>query len=119
MNDKHDAEQVIEALEAVSVIPYPALGIDLDGPLDDHAIFFRLLAHHWPGKVVGFSTVSVRGTQMLVEQLKLHCDDLIVAENAEAKANAIVRSGVLAVVSHDFSVAVQLPADRARLWLVT
>ena len=119
MSETHDAEQITEALEALSVIPYPSLGIDLDGPLDDQAIFFRLLAHHWPGKVIGFSTVSVRGTQMLVEQLKLHCDDLIVAESAEAKANAIARSGVLAVVSHDFSVAVQLPADRARLWLVT
>ena len=119
MNDKHEAEQITEALEAVSVIPYPALGIDLDGPLDDHAIFFRLIAHHWPGKVIGFSTVSVRGTEMLVEQLKLHCDDVIVAESAEAKAAAIARSGVLAVISHDFSVAIEIPADRARLWLVT
>ena len=119
MSEPHDAEQVIEALEAVSVIPYPSLGIDLDGPLDDHAIFFRVLAHHWPGKVIGFSTVSVRGTELIVEQLKLHCDDLIVAENTDAKADAIIRRGVLAVVSHDFNVVMQLPADRARLWLVT
>ncbi|HVX12175.1 MAG TPA: hypothetical protein VHC22_13420 [Pirellulales bacterium] len=114
-----DVEQVAEEQDDISVIPYPSLGIDLDAPLEEQAIFVRLLAHHWPGKVIGFSTMTMRATEMTIEQLKLHTDDLIVAESPQAKADAVARSGVSAVVSHDFSVVSQLPVDRARLWLVT
>ena len=119
MSDKHDVEEITDEQDDISVVPYPSLGIDLDAPLEDQAIFIRLLAHHWPGKVIGFSTKTMRGTEMVVEQLRLHTDDLIVAESPQAKADAIARSGVLAIVSHDFNVMSQLPVDRARLWLVT
>jgi hypothetical protein len=118
MSDKGD-EQIVEEQEDISVVPYPSLGIDLDAPLDEQAIFIRLLAHHWPGKVIGFSTKTMRGTEMVVEQLRLHTDDLIVAESPQAKAEAIVKSGVLAAISHDFAVLSLLPTDRAKLLFVT
>lgn len=117
MYDKRDVEKIAGALTFISEMPYPSLGIDLDAPLADHPIFFRLLAKHWPGKVIGFSASNAREAELIAQRLELRCDDVIVVESPEAKADAIVDSGVLAMISHDVNVVNQDLPYRAKLWL--
>lgn len=33
-------------------IPYPTLGIDLDGTITENPLFFQVLSNNWPGNVV-------------------------------------------------------------------
>lgn len=119
MNRNNDVQELAEALADMAVIPFPAVGIDVDAPLDDQVIFIRALALNWPGRVLAFTAKNERVARATMQRLKLRCDDLILAETAEAKVEAISRSGVLAVISHDYVALSQLPADRTRLWVVT
>ena len=40
-----------QAVRNLAEMPAPALGIDLDGCVDEAPIFFPLLTSRWPGKV--------------------------------------------------------------------
>lgn len=117
MIDRNQLMSVAEALASLSTVPAPTLGLDLDAPLESSPILWQIMTNHWPGRIFGFTTVE-DDAQSLINRLNLRCDELIVAETAEAKAEAIYRSGVLAVISGDEQVLRRIPSDRVRLHLI-
>lgn len=115
-----NAEQVRTVAEAIAnlgSIPAPTLGIDLDGLLDTAPIFLRVLTSCWPGRVFGF-TRNEADARLVVERLGLRLDEVVVVITTDAKAEAIYRSGVLAIVSNDDRLLERIPNDRARLHLL-
>lgn len=40
-----------ELLTKALTVPIPALGLDLDGTIDENPLFFGILSRTWPGKV--------------------------------------------------------------------
>src|SRR5690242_8135803 len=118
MNKKEDVQELADALADIAVVPFPAIGIDVDASLDAQMIFIRALALNWPGRIVAFSNKKKQVAKVALDRLKLRCDDLILAETPEAKVEAITRTGVVAMISHDYVILSQLPADRTRLLII-
>jgi hypothetical protein len=112
-----NTEQVRSAadvLAKIGDIPPPNLGIDLDSVLEAAPIFIRVLASSWAGRVIGF-TGNEGDARLTVQRLGLRCDEVVVVATTEEKADAIYRSGVLAIVSDHEGLLRRIPNDRTRL----
>lgn len=87
---------VADALGRASEIPEPALGISLDGVIDEAPIFFKLLASRWQGKVFVISSRHDRnGAEKMLAEFDIHYDELILVDSFDAKAKIIVEKGIL------------------------
>lgn len=77
-------------------IPSPSIGIDLDGTIDEAPIFFHLLTHRWPGKVViiTFRDDRAKAERRLAE-FGIRYDELVLVRSLEAKAEEIRDRGIL------------------------
>ncbi len=74
----------------------PALGIDLDGCVDDYEVFFSTLTNTWPGKVyvVTYRDDRAKAEQVL-KQHNIRWDELILVNSFEEKAKVIAEKGIL------------------------
>lgn len=88
-------KEAADALESISSVPYPSLGIDLDGCVDECPIFFKLLADRWPGKVFVLSYRNDRAkTEADLARFDIRYDELILVNSFGAKAEVIVEKGI-------------------------
>ncbi|WP_437191326.1 hypothetical protein [Planctomicrobium sp. SH527] len=93
---KAQISEVAAALQSLSSIPYPSLGIDLDGCVDECPIFFQLLTGCWPGKVFVISYRNNREKTIAdLEKQGIRYDELILVDSFEAKAKVIEQKGIL------------------------
>jgi hypothetical protein len=93
---KDNSKAIAERLGALAEMPYPSLGIDVDGCVDEAPLFFRLLTNYWPGKVFVLTFRDDRAKA--VEDLArygIRYDELILVDSFEAKAEVIVDRGIL------------------------
>lgn len=83
-------------LMAVHSVPSPAIGVDLDGTIDEAPIFLKTLCKLWPGKVY---VISWRGDRAKTEQdlakFDIRYDELILVSCFADKAKVIVEKGIL------------------------
>jgi len=74
----------------------PALGLDLDGCVDECPVFFKLLTQFWPGKVF---IVSYRSDKEKAEaELKsydIRYDELILVDSLAGKAQVVKKKNIL------------------------
>lgn len=93
---KDAVQDVAEALPDVMDQPCPALGLDLDGCVDEAPIFFRILTRAWPGQVV---VITFRRDRAKAEEdlarFDIRYTDLTLVNSLDAKAEVIAEKGVL------------------------
>lgn len=65
-------------------IPYPTIGIDLDGTITENTLFFHVFSHNWPGRII---IVTFRDDYDKAEQdlasLYIKYDELVLAEDMD------------------------------------
>ena len=72
-----------------------ALGIDLDGCVDDYELFFSTLTHSWPGKVYVITYRDDRDkAEQVLKQHNIRWDELILVNSFEEKARVIADKGI-------------------------
>lgn len=76
---------------------YPAIGIDIDGCVDEFPRFFSVLASHWPGKVyvISFRDNRQKAEEYLARFGVVYCE-LILVNSFQEKAAVIAREGIAA-----------------------
>lgn len=95
MSLKDQVRSVADAFNMLSSMPYPSIGIDLDGTIDEAPVFFRTLTSCWPGKV--FVITYRRDRAKAEHDLRLHnvrWDELILVSSFDAKACVIAEHGI-------------------------
>lgn len=77
------AELLTKALE----VPIPALGLDLDGTIDENPLFFGILSRTWPGKVyvITYRSDHAKATKDLSD-FGIHYDAIILVSSFAQKA---------------------------------
>jgi hypothetical protein len=94
--NNESTEMITESFSALADMPYPSLGIDLDGCVDEAPLFFRLLTNYWPGKVF---VLTFRDDRTKAEadlaRFNIKFDELILVSSFDAKAEVIVDRGIL------------------------
>lgn len=94
--NKDGVKDLINSVAEVFSVPKPTLGIDIDGCIDVCPISFQLITRCWPGDVVVVSYRNDRGKATeLLSQYAIRCDELILVNSLEAKAQVIVDRGIL------------------------
>lgn len=73
----------------------PAIGLDLDGTIDEAPGFFALLARSWPGKVYILTFRSDRRkTEADLERFGIRYDELHLVSSFDGKAALLVEKGI-------------------------
>lgn len=73
----------------------PALGIDLDGCVDEMPVFFSTLTNTWPGKVYVITYRDDRAkAEHVLKQHNIRWDELILVNSFEEKAKVIADKGI-------------------------
>jgi hypothetical protein len=86
----------VQAVRNFVDTPYPSLGIDLDGCVDEAPIFFSILTGRWPGKVfvITYRDGREKAEWFLMEH-NIRWDELIFVNSFDEKAKVIVDKGIL------------------------
>ncbi len=73
----------------------PAIGLDLDGTIDEAPDFFGLLARYWPGKVYIVTYRSDRAkAEADLARFGIRYDELILVSSFDAKAAILVEKEI-------------------------
>lgn len=93
---KEQIKPVTQAMENLSNMPFPSLGIDFDGCVDEAPIFFNVMTHRWPGKVfvVTYQKDRAKAEAKLAEY-DIKYDELILVSSFDEKAEVIVKNNIL------------------------
>jgi len=93
---KNALNQISEALQNICTQGTPALGIDLDGTIDEAPFFFRTLAAVWPGKTIILTFRDDRAKTVAdLARFGIRLDEVILVNSFEAKAQNTVEKGIL------------------------
>ena len=75
--------------------PAPALGIDLDGTIDENPAFFRTLAAVWPAPVTIITFRRDRAKAIAdLARFGVRYDELVLVDRMDAKAQVIADRGI-------------------------
>lgn len=93
---KEQIKEVSDAMINLASMPYPSLGIDLDGCVDEAPIFFQLLTNYWPGKIFVITRRYDR-EKAIADLVKFHIkyDELFLVNSFDAKAQIIKDNEIL------------------------
>lgn len=75
-------------------IPYPTIGIDIDGTITENTLFFSLLSRFWPGKVIIVTYRESReGAESDLKDFCIEYDELVMTEKMD-KSSIIKEKGI-------------------------
>ena len=109
--------QIHEAAEMLRGIfhqpsPPPAIGLDLDGTIDEAPEFFRTLSQCWPGEVY---VITFRRDQAKAEQdvakFEIQCDEVILVSSFAEKANVIAEKGISVYFDDQDEILMHIPEN--------
>lgn len=109
--------QIHEAAEMLRGIfhqpsPPPAIGLDLDGTIDESPAFFRTLSKVWPGLVY---VITYRNDQAKAEadvaQFGIQCDEVILVSSFQEKAEVIAEKGISVYVDDQDEILQHIPEN--------
>jgi uncharacterized HAD superfamily protein len=91
-----------------------ALGIDLDGTIDEAPGFFRMLTNVWPGKVYIITYRNdVDGIKFRLEQFGIKYNEIICVNSFAQKAKEIRKLNIKAFFDDMDEVLIHIPEDVA------
>lgn len=90
----------------------PALGIDLDGCVDEAPLFFPTLTHSWPGKVYVITYRDDRAkAEHFLKRHNIRWDELILVNSFDGKAKIIADHGILVYFDDQPEMLRDIPAS--------
>lgn len=96
MSSKEQASTIADALGRASEAPEPALGLSLDGVINQAPGFFKFLASRWAGQVFVISSRHDRsGAEKMLAEYEIDYDELLLVDSFDAKTKAILEKGIL------------------------
>lgn len=95
MTRRKDIKEDIQAILNVVEIPYPSIGLDIDGVVDECSLFCRTLTAVWPGKVyvVSYRSDMEKAVKFL-ERFNIRYDEIILVSSFDQKAVVIQERGI-------------------------
>ena len=107
-NLKENLKAIVNVLE----IPFPSVGIDIDGCIDELPIFFQGLTTGWQGKVFIISYRNdVEAAKKVLEKYNIRYDELILVNSFEEKAKVIEENGISFFFDDQPEILKHIPAD--------
>lgn len=90
-----DIREQIKSVVNIIAIPYPSIGLDLDGVITDRPIFFSVLTKSWPGKVfvITYRDDKNKAIEVLAKH-DIRYDELILVNSFDQKAEVIEANGI-------------------------
>ena len=115
---KNQLSEITEALIHLTESPYPNLGIDIDGCIDEATIFFQFLSHCWKGKVyiITFRDNREKAIRDLA-RFNIRYDELILVDAFEAKAEVVARENIMIYFDDQPEMIKNMP-DKVNVMLV-
>lgn len=93
--------------------PYPSIGIDLDGTIDECPLFFQLLSYNWKGNVYIITMrTDIEKTKKDLAKHKIAYTEIILVKSFDEKAKVIVDYGILIYFDDQPEMLKNIPADR-------
>ncbi len=95
MKKKMSLKEDVQAVANLIEIPFPSIGIDIDGVVDQAPIFFNTLTGVWPGKVfvITFRDNREKAEEVL-KKYNIHYNELILVNSFDEKAKVIREQGI-------------------------
>jgi hypothetical protein len=110
MSLKDRVRATAKALQDALTVPAQALGLDLDGVIDESANFFSVLSQVWPGEVYVITYRDDRAKVLAdLERHGIKCTDAILVDSFADKAVAIARLGIGVYVDDQDEVLMHVP----------
>ena len=115
---KSQLGELTESLINLTESPYPNLGIDIDGCIDESPIFFQFLSHCWKGKVTIITFRDDREKAVIdLARFNIRYDELILVDSFEAKAEIVARENILIYFDDQPEMIKNMP-DKVNVMLV-
>ncbi len=90
----------------------PAIGIDLDGCIDEAPEWFRILTHVWPGRVYVITfRRDAQQAERDVAQHGIRSDEIILVNRFAAKAEVIKEKEISVYFDDQDEMLLHIPAD--------
>lgn len=113
MPNRRKTTEPLEASKSANDTPFPSLGLDLDGTIDEAPLFFRWLAANWPGKVYIITYRADRAkAEADVAKHKIEYDELILVRSFSEKAEVIEREGIVYYFDDQDEMTANIPEER-------
>lgn len=112
MNNKDRFDQTATLLTNAIQVPTQALGLDLDGTIDENIQFFGLLSRLWPGKVYVITyRDDLAKTVSDLLNYGVRYDDVILVKTFAQKADEIVRLNIGVYIDDMDEVITHIPEN--------
>lgn len=107
-------DDFLEAFKSLGgELPYPSIGLDLDGTIDECPTFFGWLASNWPGKVFIITYRSDRSkAEADLAKHQIRYDELILVKSFGEKAEVIVQQGISFYFDDQDEMMIDIPENR-------
>lgn len=112
MNNKDRLAQAATLLTQATQVPVQALGLDLDGTIDENPQFFGLLSRLWPSKVyvITYRDDHKRAAEDLA-RYGIRYDEIVLVKTFQQKAVEIARLGIGVYVDDMDEVITHIPEN--------
>ena len=88
-------KEEISAISNIMSIPFPSIGIDIDGCIDEAPLFFSVLAANWPGKIFIISyRDNLDGAKRTLKNFNIRYDELVLVSSFDEKAKVIGENNI-------------------------
>lgn len=112
MSNKDRLTAAANLLTQAVQVPVQALGLDLDGTIDENPQFFGLLSRLWPGKVYVITYRDHREkTAQDLERYGIRHDEIILVKSFAQKADEIRRLNIGVYVDDMDEVITHIPEN--------
>jgi hypothetical protein len=109
---KSQVHVVTEALANALHVPSLAIGIDLDGCIDEAPDFFRNLSQVWPGEVYVITYRNdLEKARRDVESFGIRCTEVVMVNSFAQKADEITRRGICVYFDDQDEILMHVPEN--------
>lgn len=107
---KAQIHEAADVLRSICDQPSLAIGIDLDGCIDEAPDFFRNLSAQWPGEVyvITYRTDAEKAKQD-VERFGIHCTEVVLVSSFQEKADEIAKRRIFVYFDDQDEILMHVP----------
>lgn len=107
---KFQINEVTEAMLNVERQPSVAIGIDLDGCVDEAPTFFQILSKVWPGEVFVITYRNdLEKAKRDAENFGIQCTEVVMVNSFEQKAEEIAKRNIFVYFDDQDEILMHVP----------